>query len=83
MHHTVQTFCDSMTNDIDTALPTQSKNKSNLTKHEKEALKQFKTRTDIIITNADKCGSVVIQDVTDYITAANRQLNNKTFYKKT
>jgi len=33
---------------------------------EKQALKDLQLREDIIITNADKGGAVVIQDVKDY-----------------
>ena len=37
---------------------------------------------DIIITNADKGGAVVIMDVEKYIKEANRQLSDKRNYKK-
>ena len=36
---------------------------------------------DIIITNADKGGAVVIMDVEKYINEANRQLSDKPNYK--
>ena len=39
-------------------------------------------RKDIIISNADKGGAVVIMDVEKYIKEANRQLSNKRNYKK-
>ena len=39
-------------------------------------------RKDIIISNADKGGAVVIMDVEKYIKEANRQLSNKHKYKK-
>ena len=54
----------------------------NLTKNEREAIENLKKRTDIVILNADKGGAVVIQDVKEYIDEANRQLSDKTFYKK-
>ena len=41
----------------------------------------WKNCTDIIITKADKGGTVVIMYVKDYINAAHRQLNNKYHYK--
>ena len=47
-----------------------------------DALQNLSKRDDIIITKADKGGAVVIVDVDDYIQEANRQLDNKEFYKK-
>ena len=57
--------------------------RSNLSKDEKVALKDLSKRDDIIITNADKGGAVVIMDVNDYIREAKRQLNNPRNYNKT
>ena len=51
-------------------------------KKEEDALQNLSKRDDIIITKADKGGPVVIVDVYDYIQEANRQLDNKEFYKK-
>jgi len=39
-------------------------------------------RTDLIITNADKGGAVVVMDTDRYITEANRQLSNTENYKQ-
>ena len=39
-------------------------------------------RKDLIITNADKGGTVVIIDTDSYIQEANRQLSDKTSYKQ-
>ena len=39
-------------------------------------MKELSEREDIIITEADKGGAVVIVDVKDYIKEAERQLNN-------
>ena len=47
------------------------------------ALQNLYKREDIIITKADKGGAAVIVDVADYVQEANRQLDNKEFYKKT
>ena len=45
-------------------------------------MQNLRKRDDIIITKADKGGAVVIVDVDDYVEEANRQLDNKEFYKK-
>ena len=37
---------------------------------------------DVIITKADKGGAIVVQDVDKYIQEAERQLKDRTFYKK-
>ena len=81
-HHTVKTFIEVMENELDNQERTSSKRKYNLTKDERKALNNFRIREDIVITNADKGGAVVIQDVKDYINEALRQLNDETFYKK-
>ena len=40
------------------------------------------TRTDLVITKADKGEAIVIMDVDDYVAEANRQLSDSKFYKK-
>ena len=55
--------------------------RSNLSKDGKVALKDLSKRHDIIITNADKGGAVVIMDINDYIREAKRQLNDPRNYK--
>ena len=40
------------------------------------------TRTDLVITKADKGGAIVIMDIDDYVAEANRQLSDSKFYKK-
>ena len=45
-------------------------------------MEELAKRKDVIITNADKCGAVVIMDVEKYINEANRQLSDKRNYKK-
>ena len=57
-------------------------NFQNLSKPELQALKDLQNRNDIIITNADKGGAVVIMDVSEYLKEANRQLNDTNTYKK-
>ena len=80
-HHTVTTFCEAVERDVHSQ---QRKHKisKNLTKDEIKALHQLELREDIIITNADKGGAVVILDVEDYIKEANRQLQDETHYRK-
>ena len=45
-------------------------------------MQELQSRNDIVITNADKGGAVVILDVEDYVKEAERQLNNKENYRK-
>ena len=51
--------------------------KPNLSKGEQKAMEELAKRKDIIITNADKGGDVVITDVEKYINEANCQLSDK------
>ena len=81
-HHT-ETFAQAFQND----LLKEEKNikqipHKNLSEKEEDALQNLSKRDDIIITKADKGGAVVIVDVDDYIQEANRQVDNKEFYKK-
>ena len=55
---------------------------NNLKKAELEALGNIKAMDDVIITKADKGGAIVVQDVEKYIKEAERQLSDRTFYKK-
>ena len=45
------------------------------------ALKDLSKREDIIITNADKGGAVVMMDLNDYIRETKHQLNDSKNYK--
>ena len=65
-----------------TDLKVKRNRQNNLSKEERDALSELKRRDDLIITKADKGGAVVIMDVKDYISEANRQLEDTTFYKK-
>ena len=56
--------------------------KPNLYEGEQKAMEELTKRKDIIITNADKGGAVVIMDVEKYINEANRQLSDERNYKK-
>ena len=45
-------------------------------------MEELAKRKDLIITNADKGGAVVIMDTDSYIKEANRQLSDKFSYKQ-
>ena len=45
-------------------------------------MNELKCRDDLVITKADKGGAVIIMDVDAYVSEANKQLNDKKFYKK-
>ena len=45
-------------------------------------MKELPKRKDLIITNAEKCGVVVIMDTESFIKGANWQLSDKTSYKQ-
>ena len=81
-HHSIQTYIQAVQNDLNSASDPKKKYRQNLSQDESEALEQLKTRDDIIITKADKGGGVVIQNTTDYIAEANRQLTDETFYEE-
>ncbi len=53
----------------------------NLTKEERQALKELKGRRDIIIKPADKGSAVVIMNVNDYLSEGYRQLADRNFYR--
>ena len=55
----------------------------NLSKGEQKAMDELAKRKNIIITNVDKGGAVVVMDIERYINEVNRQLSNKCNYKKT
>ena len=55
----------------------------NITKSERDALVTLSKNKEIIIKQADKGGAIVIQNTTDYIMEANRQLGDDTTYVKT
>ena len=77
-HHTVSTYIDLKENDI-TALMKQptKKLKSNLTYNKHTAMVELAKRKDLIKTNPDKGGAVVIMDTDSYIKEAIRQLSDK------
>ena len=50
--------------------------RSNLSEKEQKPLEDVNVRDDIVITNADKGGAVVIMDLKNYVEECERQLNN-------
>ena len=73
----IETFTKAINNDIDAVIKKLKRSKySNLFEREQKAPEELKKTVDIIITNTDKGGSVVIQDVKDYVKECERQLNN-------
>ena len=81
-HHTINTYVEAVKKDIEQSKTvTPRKIRPNLSKDEKVALKDLLKQDDIIITNADKGGTVVIMDVNDYIREAKQQLNGSKNYK--
>ena len=56
--------------------------KKNLKKEEYQAMRELYNNNDIVIKPADKGGSIVIMNTTDYIAEADRQLNNPDHYEK-
>ena len=81
-HHTVATFLESFSDNINKSIDDNSRKGSvNLDKAESQALKDLMKRDDIVICNADKGGAVVILDVKDYVKEAMRQLGDTNFYK--
>ena len=51
-------------------------------KEEYQAMRELHMNNDIVIKPADKGGSIVIMNTTDYIAEAQRQLNNPNHYDK-
>lgn len=85
VHHTVNTFAEDLTRKVENSLGTEIDNRGNgknLSKEEHIALESLRNREDLVITKADKGGAVVVQDVTEYVKEANRQLADANFYKK-
>ena len=68
----MKTCIEAFQNEIENLPPKQTRRKYNLTKEERQALKDLQARDGIIITNEDKGGAIVIQDVNDYVKEAIR-----------
>ena len=60
-----------------------TKNKSNLSKNEWEAMKSLKENDSIVIKEADKGGAVVVMNKTHYYNMVVKILQDEVTYKKT
>ena len=71
-----------MENDINVLIKQLTKKlKPYLTYKEHTAVEELAKRKDLIITNTDKGGAVIIMDIDSYIKEANWQLPDKASYK--
>uniref|UniRef100_A0A8C5CWT2 Uncharacterized protein n=1 Tax=Gadus morhua TaxID=8049 RepID=A0A8C5CWT2_GADMO len=61
--------------------PRRPVGEANITVHQQQALNKLKSHHEIIIKPADKGGQIVIQDRTNYILEATRQLNDPVYYR--
>ena len=78
----IKTFIEATKSGIKDELKTIPAHKfTNLSKKEQNALKELKCREDVVITDADKGGAVVILDVKDYIKESERKLNDDEHYR--
>ena len=76
----LETFISSVESDIASHKPSKPKH-DNLTKSERSALYDLQNRQEIIIKPADKGSAVVFMDRDHYISEAERQLGDSTYYK--
>ena len=82
-HQSIETFIEATRNEINHEIEkTKRPNYSNLSVKEQKALQELQFRDDIVTTDADKGGAVVILDVEDYVKEAERQLHNTNNYKR-
>ena len=80
---TIEIFIEATRNEINNEIKkTKRPNYSNLSVKEQKALQELLSRDDIVITEVDKGGAVVIFDVEDYVKEAERQLHNTKKYKR-
>ena len=81
-HHTINTYIEAANKDIEQSkIVTPRKIRLYLSKDEKVELIDLSKRDDIIITNADKGGPMIIMDINDYVREAKYQLNSSKNYK--
>ena len=81
-HYNIDTFVETVKKDIKCTKTSKPKQPyPNVDKGEREAIKELSKKEDIIITNADKGGVVVIAVMKCYIKETERQLNDKENYQ--
>ena len=76
----LETFISSVVCDIASHKPSKPRH-DNLTKSERSALYDLRNRQEIIIKPADKGSAVVVMDKDHYISEAERQLGDSTYYR--
>ena len=77
-----ESFIEATNNDIDAEIKQLKRPKySKLSERELKSLEDLKARDDIIITNVDNVGAVVILDGKGYVRECERQLNNTKHYR--
>jgi hypothetical protein len=63
-------------------IPEKVNIKENLTKEDRNAIKELKDKSDIVIKSADKGSAIVIMDRKDYVFEAERQLKINRHYRE-
>lgn len=77
----LETFVNSVESDITSHKPSKPRH-DNLSRSERNTLHSLQQRSDIVIKPADKGSAVVVMDRDHYISEAERQLNDSTYYKR-
>eukprot|EP00745_Piridium_sociabile_P015908 TRINITY_DN23717_c1_g1_i4.p1 TRINITY_DN23717_c1_g1~~TRINITY_DN23717_c1_g1_i4.p1 ORF type:complete len:920 (-),score=175.07 TRINITY_DN23717_c1_g1_i4:31-2790(-) len=77
-------YCNTVESQVKSHVPNPKSLRDNLSSDQRKALRELqqhvKNRT-LRISSADKGGAVVVQNLTDYVREAERQLNNTTYYE--
>lgn len=82
IEHDLATFSALKVPSVNRIVRHSNKSKSNITEEQQRALTTLRKLDNVIIKPADKGGQIVLQDRTDYLLEANRQLNDINYYKK-
>ncbi len=80
----IDTYCGLVEQDVENAIKKRKEYKvhNNLSKEEREALNNFLEKNTLIVKNADKGGTIVIQIGRDYEKEVYRQLGDTNYHKK-